>query len=81
MILNGYIVGTTEKSIAFVRQQDAKDGVRPLYIPLSQILSSRSMEAQMPVVLHGEKIARRGQVAVVEITDSFAEKIWLLASA
>ena len=81
MQLNGYIVGTTEKSIAFVRNEDAQDGVRPLYIPLSQVLSVYLDEMTAPIKLHGEKIARRGQVAVVEITDSFAEKIWLLASA
>jgi hypothetical protein len=83
MLIQGYVIRETEKALAVVLLAEAHvSGVRPLWIPRSQITDwsdlENGKEARISTASDG---VRKGNPFNIEITDSFAEKIWLLASA
>lgn len=70
--LSGFIVKTTDKSVGFVTGDDQ----RPLYIPISKIVSggeTDGMSRQIRVV--GEPMPRVGIPATYEVDAAFAAKV------
>lgn len=76
MLTTGYKIGESDKAVAFVRDADARPGVKPLWVPKSKILSSRELDT-VSFRIETDKGSRVGFPMELEIDESFLQKVGL----
>lgn len=83
MLVQGFVVRTTEAAAAFVRRADADVvGIRPLWVPESKQSAYRELDEKTQVIQirEGDNIREcNGIPCEMEICDIFAAKVKLAA--